>query len=141
MHPRAVHHIGHAVVSLDAAIDTYTRVLGATVDHREVVDEQGVDAVFVRLGDARVELLGSLGPDTPVGRFLAKRGQGMHHVAYLVDDVQAALDEARRAGAELIDERPRAGLGGLRVAFVHPESVHGVLVEYVQEPDTGAANG
>lgn len=141
MHPRAVHHIGHAVVSLDAAIETYTGVLGATVDHREVVEEQGVDAVFMRLGDARVELLGALGPDTPVGRFLAKRGQGMHHIAYLVDDVQAALDQARQAGAELIDERPRPGLGGLWVAFVHPESVHGVLVEYVQEPEDGAANG
>jgi methylmalonyl-CoA/ethylmalonyl-CoA epimerase len=140
MHPRDVHHIGHAVVSLDAAIDTYARVLGATVDHRETVPDQGVEAAFLRLGRGRLELLAALGPDTPVGRFLAKRGQGMHHVAYLVDDVQAALDQARAAGAELIDERPRPGLGGLEVAFVHPESVHGVLVEFVQERDDGAAH-
>lgn len=133
MHPREVHHIGHAVADLDAAVATYERLLGAEVEHRETVPEQGVEAVSLRVGDSRIELLGALGPDTPVGRFLAKRGQGMHHVAYLVDDIERALEQARTAGAELIDEHPRVGLFGLRVAFVHPDSVDGVLIEFVQE--------
>lgn len=139
MHPRCVHHIGHAVHDLDAAIDTYTTLLGATVEHRQTVPEQGVEAVTLRVADGRIELLRALGPDTPVGRFLNKRGPGMHHVAYLVDDLEAALGEARDAGAELIDEQPRTGLFGLRVAFVHPDSVAGVLVEFVQETEDGAS--
>ena len=139
MHPRCVHHIGHAVHDLDAAIDTYTTLLGATVEHRQTVPEQGVEAVTLRVADGRIELLRALGPDTPVGRFLNKRGPGMHHVAYLVDDLEAALGEARAAGAELIDERPRTGLFGLQVAFVHPDSVAGVLVEFVQETEDGAS--
>jgi methylmalonyl-CoA/ethylmalonyl-CoA epimerase len=139
MHPRCVHHIGHAVHDLDAAVDTYTRLLGATVEHRQTVPEQGVEAVTLRVAGGRIELLRALGADTPVGRFLAKRGPGMHHIAYLVDDLQEALAEARAAGAELIDERPRAGLFGLRVAFVHPDSVAGVLVEFVQETEDGAS--
>jgi methylmalonyl-CoA/ethylmalonyl-CoA epimerase len=134
-----IHHIGHAVEDLDAAIGTYQRVLGGTLEHRETVPEQGVEAATVMLGSGRIELLRPLGPDTPVGRFLDKRGPGMHHVAYLVDDLEAALAEAREAGAELIDERPRVGLFGLRVAFVHPDSVAGVLVEFVQEPKDGAS--
>jgi methylmalonyl-CoA/ethylmalonyl-CoA epimerase len=139
MHPREVHHIGHAVADLDAAVQTYERLLGAEVEHRETVPEQGVEAVSLRVGDSRIELLAALGPDTPVGRFLAKRGQGMHHVAYLVDDIERALAQARTAGAELIDEHPRVGLFGLRVAFVHPDSVDGVLIEFVQE--NGAVHG
>jgi methylmalonyl-CoA/ethylmalonyl-CoA epimerase len=139
MHPRDVHHIGHAVSDLDAALATYAGLLGASVEHRETVPEQGVEAVSLRIGGSRVELLRPLGPDTPVGRFLDKRGPGLHHVAYLVDDLEAALRHARAAGAELIDEHPRVGLFGLRVAFVHPDSVAGVLVEFVQEPDNGAS--
>ncbi|MGN6377729.1 MAG: methylmalonyl-CoA epimerase [Gaiellales bacterium] len=137
MHPRLVHHIGHAVDDLDAAVAIYERMLGASVEHRQTVPDQGVEAVSLAVAGSRVELLAALGEDTPVGRFLDKRGPGMHHVAYLVDDLETALDEARRTGVELIDEHPRVGLFGLRVAFVHPDSVAGVLVEFVQEPDTG----
>jgi methylmalonyl-CoA epimerase len=99
-----------------------------------------VEAVALRVGDSLVELLAPLAEDTPVGRFLAKRGPGMHHVAYLVDDVEAALADARAAGAELIDERSRVGLFGLRVAFVHPDAMDGVLVEFVQASENGAAH-
>ncbi len=139
MHPRCVHHIGHAVHDLDAAVDTYRRLLGASVEHRQTVSDQCVEAVSLRVAGTRIELLQPLGADTPVGRFLDKRGPGMHHVAYLVDDLESALAEARDAGAELIDEHPRLGLFGLRVAFVHPDSVAGVLVEFVQEPEDGAS--
>jgi methylmalonyl-CoA epimerase len=131
MPPRGIHHIGHAVADLDAALAVYERTLGGRVEHRQVVPEQGVEAVTVMIGDARLELLEPLGPDTPVGRFLEKRGPGMHHVAYLVDDVAAALREAADTGAELIDETPREGLFGLQVGFVHPGSMGGVLVEFV----------
>lgn len=139
MHPRRVHHIGHAVDDLDAAVGIYTSLLGANFEHRQTVPEQGVEAVMLDVADGRVELLRPLGPDTPVGRFLDRRGPGMHHVAYLVDDVQRALDDARAAGATLIDERPRKGLFGMRVAFVHPESVAGVLVEFVEQTEDGAS--
>jgi methylmalonyl-CoA epimerase len=128
---RAIHHVGVAVVDLDAAVATYERLFGGRLEHRERVDEQGVEAASMRLGDSRVELLASLGDDTPVGKFLAKRGPGMHHVAYAVDDVEAALAQLAEQGVELIDSRPRRGMFGLEVAFVHPESVHGVLSEVV----------
>ncbi len=131
MTPRGIHHIGHAVVDLEVAVAAYERTLGAHVEHRQVVPEQGVEAVTVLVGGARIELLRPLGPDTPVGRFLEKRGPGMHHVAYLVDDVATALRDAAASGAELIDETPRDGLFGLRVGFVHPGSMDGVLVEFV----------
>ncbi len=136
MTPRSVHHVGLAVDDLDAAIETYTSLLGATVEHRSVVVEQGVEAASLLVGSSRIELLAPTADDTPVGRFLVKRGQGMHHVAYEVDDVSVALDALRAAGAELIDERPRAGLFGLEVAFVHPSSVHGVLTEVVARART-----
>jgi methylmalonyl-CoA/ethylmalonyl-CoA epimerase len=129
--PRGIHHLGVAVEDLDAAVATYERLFGAELEHRETVQEQGVEAASLRVGSDRVELLASLGADTPVGKFLAKRGPGMHHVAYEVDDVGRALDELAAEGAELIDERPRRGLFGLEVAFVHPDSVHGVLAEVV----------
>ena len=132
MQPRGIHHIGHAVDDLQSALDTYTRLFGAEVEHRQTVAEQGVEAVSVRIGPDRVELLRALGADTPVGKFLASRGPGMHHVAYRVDDIRDALREAAAAGAELIDPEPRPGLFGLQVAFIHPGSVAGVLVEYVQ---------
>jgi methylmalonyl-CoA/ethylmalonyl-CoA epimerase len=128
---RAIHHVGVAVEDLDAAVATYERLFGGRLEHRERVEDQGVEAASMRVGDSRVELLAALGDDTPVGKFLAKRGPGMHHVAYQVDDVAAALEDLAASGAELIDTRPRRGMFGLQVAFVHPESVHGVLSEVV----------
>jgi methylmalonyl-CoA epimerase len=128
---RGIHHLGVAVDDLDAALETYERLFGAEVEHRATVDDQGVRAASLRIGEGRVELLEALGEDTPVGRFLAQRGPGMHHVAYGVTDLRATLAELASAGAELIDERPRTGLFGLEVAFVHPDSVHGVLSEVV----------
>jgi methylmalonyl-CoA epimerase len=120
-----------AVDDLDSALETYERLFGAEVEHQATIDEQGVRAASLRIGEGRVELLEALGEDTPVGRFLAKRGPGMHHVAYEVNDLPATLAELTREGAELIDREPRAGLFGLEVAFVHPDSVHGVLSEVV----------
>jgi methylmalonyl-CoA/ethylmalonyl-CoA epimerase len=128
---RGIHHLGVAVVNLDEALSTYERLFGAHVEQRATVDDQGVHAASVRVGDGRVELLEPLGEDTPVGRFLAKRGPGMHHVAYEVADLRATLAELANAGADLIDAAPREGLFGLEVAFVHPDSVHGVLSEVV----------
>jgi methylmalonyl-CoA epimerase len=112
-------------------VQTYERLFGGRLEQRARVEEQGVEAASLRVGDGRVELLAALGEDTPVGRFLAKRGPGMHHVAYEVDDVRSALAELAAQGAELIDPEPRQGMFGLEVAFVHPESVHGVLSEVV----------
>ena len=126
-----IHHLGVAVEDLDEAVATYQRLFGATVEHRSSVPEQGVDAVSVLVGGDRIELLAATGEDTPVGRFIASRGPGMHHVAYEVDDIRATLAELAAAGAELIDETPRVGLFGLEVAFVHPDAVHGVLTEVV----------
>jgi methylmalonyl-CoA/ethylmalonyl-CoA epimerase len=126
-----IHHLGLAVEDLDEAVETYARLFGGAVERRNAVPSQGVEAAAVRLGESRVELVTPLGDDTPVGRFLANRGPGMHHVAYEVDDVQAELDRLSAAGAELIDVEPREGLFGLQVAFVHPDAVHGVLTEVV----------
>jgi methylmalonyl-CoA/ethylmalonyl-CoA epimerase len=128
---QGIHHLGVAVGDLDQAVATYERLFGAEVEHRATVDDQGVRAASLRVGGGRVELLEPLGEDTPVGRFLARRGPGMHHVAYEVNDLQATLAELAQAGAELIDDAPRPGLFGLEVAFVHPDSVHGVLSEVV----------
>ena len=131
MAPRAIHHIGVAVEDLDRALDTYDRLFGAEIEHRETVPEQGVEAAAVRVGSSRFELLASLGEETPVGKFLSKRGPGMHHVAFEVTDLPEELARLRSEGAELIDEQPRQGLYGLEVAFVHPDAVHGVLAELV----------
>jgi methylmalonyl-CoA epimerase len=131
MESRGIHHLGVAVADLDEAVSTYERLFGARLEHRETVPEQGVEAASLRVGSGRVELLAALGADTPVGKFLAKRGPGMHHVAYEVDDIRASLAELEAAGAELIDAEPRRGLFGLEVAFVHPDAVHGVLSEVV----------
>lgn len=128
---RRIHHVGVAVADLDEALRTYERLLGGALEHRAAVPEQGVEAASVLVGEGRVELLAPTGGDTPVGRFLASRGPGMHHVAYEVDDVSAALSDLAAAGAQLVDERPRSGLFGLQVAFVHPDAVHGVLTEVV----------
>ena len=131
MEPHGIHHLGVAVDDLDGAVATYERLFGARVEHRETVADQGVEAASLRLGSSRVELLAALADDTPVGRFLAKRGPGMHHVAYEVDDLRETLAHLARSGAELIDDEPRQGLFGLEVAFVHPHAVHGVLSEVV----------
>jgi methylmalonyl-CoA/ethylmalonyl-CoA epimerase len=128
---RGVHHLGFAVTDLDEAVATYGRLFGAKLEHRDAVAEQGVEAASVLVGASRIELLVPTCDDTPVGRFLATRGPGMHHVAYEVDDVGSALAGLARAGAELIDRVPRRGLFGLEVAFVHPDAVHGVLTEVV----------
>jgi methylmalonyl-CoA/ethylmalonyl-CoA epimerase len=128
---RGIHHLGVAVPDLDEAVGTYERLFGAEVEHRATVEDQGVEAAAVLVGSGRVELLAPLGEETPVGRFLAKRGPGMHHVAYEVEDVRAELGRLVEAGAELIDPEPRWGLFGLEVAFVHPDAVHGVLTEVV----------
>jgi methylmalonyl-CoA/ethylmalonyl-CoA epimerase len=128
---RGIHHVGVAVADLDEAVRTYERLFGGRLEHRARVDAQGVEAASIRVGDDRIELLAALGDDTPVGKFLAKRGPGMHHVAYEVDDVRAAAADLVAEGAELIDSEPRQGMFGLEVAFVHPESVHGVLSEVV----------
>ena len=131
MRARGIHHLGVAVPDLDEALDTYLRLFAAELEHRAVVPHMGVEAAAVLIGDSRVELLAPTGEDTPVGRFLARRGPGMHHVAYEVEDVAAALAELVAAGAQLVDEAPRPGLFGLEVAFVHPDAVHGVLTEVV----------
>lgn len=127
----AIHHLGLAVEDLDEAVATYERMFGARLEHRDLVEEQGVEAASMRVGDSRVELLASLGPETPVGKFLSKRGPGMHHVAYEVADVAASLGELAAQGVHVVDESPRRGLFGLEVAFVHPDAVHGVLSELV----------
>jgi len=128
---RGLHHVGVAVVDLDEAVATYERLFGGRLEHRVHVEEQGVDAASVLVGWSRIELLAPLGEDTPVGKFIAGRGPGMHHVAYEVEDVRVMLRELERRGAELIDTEPRRGMFGLEVAFMHPDSVHGVLTEVV----------
>ena len=133
MEARGIHHLGLAVVDLDEAINTYEKLLGGRLEHRDELADQGVEAASVLVGESRVELLAATGPDTPVGKFLAKRGPGMHHVAYRVEDVGAALRDLASAGAELIDTEPRRGLFGLQVAFVHPDAIHGVLTEVVSD--------
>ena len=128
-----LHHVGIAVDDLDAAILVYSELFGATLEHRESVEDQGVEAASLLVGDSRIELLRPLGPDTPVGRFLAKRGPGMHHVAFEVEDLPAELARLKSRDVLLIDEEPRLGLFGHLVAFVHPEATGGVLAEFVSD--------
>jgi methylmalonyl-CoA/ethylmalonyl-CoA epimerase len=130
----SIDHIGVAVEDIDAALALYRDALGMPLVHRETVTDQGVDAALLDVGDGHVELLQPLGPDTAVGKFLAKRGAGLHHVAYRVASVADTLEALRAAGLRLIDERPRIGIRGSQVAFVHPASTGGVLTEIVQ-PD------
>lgn len=129
-----IDHIGIAVEDLEASVEHYRRAFGVEPAHREVVADQGVEEVLFRVGTSYIQLLGALGPDTPVGRHLEKRGPGMHHVAYRVDDVGAAIHRLRAEGVKLIDEQPRPGSRGTTIAFVHPKDMGGVLVELVQEP-------
>ena len=128
---RGIHHLGVAVADLDEALETYRRLFGATLEHRSTVTDHGVDAMSLLVGGSRIELVAPTDDDSPVARFLASRGPGMHHVAYAVDDVGAALAALAEEGVELIDQAPRTGLFGLEVAFVHPDAVHGVLTEVV----------
>lgn len=129
-----IDHVGIAVQDLEAAVERYRRAFGIEPAHRETVADQGVDEVLFRVGTSYIQLLGALGPDTPVGRFLAKRGEGIHHVGYRVGDVAAMLARLRGLDVPLVDEEPRPGSRGTSVAFVHPEGFGGVLVELVQEP-------
>ena len=127
-----IDHIGVAVANLDAALALHEQTYGMPVVHRETVAEQGVEAVLLDVGENHVELLRPLADDTPVGRFLATRGPGLHHVAYQVADVEAALERLRARGVRLIDETPRTGIRGSRVAFLHPSASGGALTELVQ---------
>ena len=135
-----IDHIGVAVEEIEPALELYRDRFGFELVHRELVREQGVDAALLDVGESHVELLAPLGPDTPVGRFLASRGPGLHHVAYKVLDIDATLTRLKEAGLALIDERPRAGIRGSRVAFMHPRATAGVLTEIV-EPGGGAVAG
>ncbi len=128
----AVDHIGVAVDDLDAAIELYEQQLAMPLQHRETVEEQGVEAVLLGAGDSHVELLKPLADDTAVGRFIAKRGPGLHHTAYRCADVEQALEQCRQHGLRLIDEKPRRGIRGSKVAFLHPSSTGGTLTELVQ---------
>jgi methylmalonyl-CoA/ethylmalonyl-CoA epimerase len=131
----SVDHIGVAVDDLDASIKLYSEQLGMPLEHRETVAEQGVEAALLGVGDSHVELLAPLAEDTPVGKFLAKRGPGIHHAAYRCADVAAALESCRERGLRVIDEKPRRGIRGSLVAFLHPASTGGVLTELVQPAD------
>jgi methylmalonyl-CoA epimerase len=127
-----IHHVGVAVADLDVAIRLYTDLFGAELTHRASNEADGLAAAFLRAGDVEVELLSPLREDTPVGKFLAKRGPGLHHIAVAVPDIEKAMAGARAAGLELIDAEPRIGLHGARIAFIHPKSVGGVLTEFVE---------
>ncbi len=131
-----IDHIGVATDDLDGAIALYEGALGMPVAHRETVESQGVEAVLLDVGEGHVELLRPLGPDTPVGKYLEKKGPGLHHVAYAVDDIEGVLGSLKEAGIEMIDSEPRVGIRDSRVAFVHPRSTGGVLTEIV-EPAEG----
>lgn len=127
-------HVAVAVHDLEAAIDRHRALYGVGPSSREVVEAQGVEEAMIPAGGSHVQLLAPLGPDTPVGRFLERRGEGLHHIAYAVGDIVAALEHLRAEGAALVDEEPRMGGGGRRIAFVHPRSFGGVLVELVEVP-------
>jgi methylmalonyl-CoA/ethylmalonyl-CoA epimerase len=127
-----IDHIGVAVDDLDSALALYKERFGMAEQHRETVEAQGVEAVLLGIGEGHVELLRPLGPDTAVGKFLQNRGPGLHHVAYQTTDIDSALEQVKAAGLEVIDEEPRVGIGGARVAFVHPKAVGGVLTELVE---------
>jgi len=127
-----IDHIGVATDDLDGAIALYEETLGMPIAHRETVESQGVEAVLLDVGDGHVELLRPLGPDTPVGKYLERKGPGLHHVAYAVEDIEGVLGSLKDAGVELIDSEPRIGIRDSKVAFVHPKSTGGVLTEIVE---------
>ena len=130
--PDRIHHVGIAVADLDASVRLYESALGAELVHRAASETEGLEAALLRVGDGEIELMAPLREDSPVGKFIAKRGPGLHHVAYGVADIGAALLTARATGLELIDTEPRIGLHGRRIAFVHPKSMGGVLTEFVE---------
>jgi methylmalonyl-CoA/ethylmalonyl-CoA epimerase len=132
-----IYHVGYAVEDIEAASRFYRENFGVKPTEPEVVEEQGIIATMFRVGESMVELVQPTSPESPVGRFLARRGEGFHHVAYRVDDLEAALRELRKNGVEIIDEEPRIGAGGTRMAFVHPKSTFGVLTELVELPKRG----
>ena len=132
-----IDHIGVAVEDIDAALELYEGAFAMPLAHRETVEEQGVEAVLLDVGEGHVELLAPLGPETAVGKFLARKGPGLHHVAYAVDDIDATLEKLSAAGLELIDSEPRVGIRGSRVAFLHPRSTGGVLTEIVEPSEGG----
>lgn len=127
-----IDHVGVAVEDLDQAVVLYSERFGMTEQHRETVEEFGVEAVLLEVGEGHVELLEPLSEESAIGRFLARNGPGVHHVAYQTDDIEATLERVRRAGVEAIDEQPRTGIRGSRVAFLHPRSTGGVLTELVE---------
>jgi methylmalonyl-CoA epimerase len=127
-----IDHIGVAVEDIDAALALYRDSFEMELAHRETVESQGVEAVLLDVGEGHVELLAPLGPDTPVGKYMAKNGAGLHHVAYAVDEIDATLEKLAAAGLQLIDAKPRVGIRGSRVAFLHPRSTGGVLTEIVE---------
>ena len=133
-----IDHIGVAVADLDAALTLHERTYGMPVVHRETLADQGVEAVLLDVGESHVELLRPLSEQTPVGRFLAARGPGLHHVAYRVADIEAALTRLREQGVRLIDDTPRIGIRGAQVAFLHPSTGGGVLTELLQPARFGA---
>jgi methylmalonyl-CoA/ethylmalonyl-CoA epimerase len=133
-----IDHIGVAVEEIEPALELYRDSFQLELSHREIVEEQGVEAVLLDVGENHVELLAPLGPDTPVGKFLARQGPGLHHVAYQVRDIDATLQALKQAGLALIDEQPRTGIRGSRVAFMHPRATAGVLTEIVQPAAGGA---
>ncbi len=135
MLPYNLDHVAIAVRDLDAAVDAHRRQYGVEPSYREVVESQGVEEAMLPLGGSYVQLIQPLAADTPVGRFIDKRGEGLHHVAYAVADVEAALAHLAAAGAELVDREPRPGGRGARIAFVHPRAFAGTLVELVEVPD------
>jgi methylmalonyl-CoA/ethylmalonyl-CoA epimerase len=129
-----IYHLGYAVEDIETASEFYRENFGATPGEPEVVEEQGIIATMFRVGESSIELVQPTRPDSPVGKFLTKRGEGFHHVAFEVDDLKVALAELKRNGVELIDEEPRRGAGGMKIAFVHPEGAFGVLTELVELP-------
>jgi methylmalonyl-CoA/ethylmalonyl-CoA epimerase len=129
---KRIHHVGVAVTDLDGSIELYRSAFGAELVHRAVSDQEGLEAALLRTGDGEVELMSATRDDSPVGKFLARRGPGLHHVAYAVEDIEGALAAARAAGVDVIDAEPRIGLHGRRIAFLHPKSVGGVLTELVE---------
>ncbi len=133
-----IDHIGVAVEQLEPALELYRDSFELVLAHREVVESQGIEAVLLDVGENHVELLAPLGPDTPVGKFLASKGPGLHHVAYQVDDIDATLEALTQAGMRLIDRQPRTGIRGSRVAFMHPRATAGVLTEIVQPAVVGS---
>jgi len=131
---KKIYHLGYAVEDIDAAARFYEEHFGADPDEPEVVAEQGIVATMFDVGESKIELVQPTSPDSPVGKFLAKKGEGFHHVAFQVDDLEAAMEELKGNGVELIDEEPRVGAGGTRMAFVHPKGAFGVLTELVELP-------